>query len=114
MVLNLVSNAVKFTPEGGQVRVAVRAVSDGTGTELVVSDTGIGIPVEEQGRLFTRFYRSSTAQGVRGTGLGLAIVKGVVENHAGTITVDSQPGRGTTFVVRLPVADRTPTEVTGR
>ncbi len=114
VVLNLVSNAVKFTPECGQVRVAVRAVSDGTGAELVVSDTGIGIPVEEQGRLFTRFYRSSTAKGIRGTGLGLAIVKGVVENHAGTITVDSQPGRGTTFVVRLPAADRTPTEVSGR
>ena len=104
LVVNLASNAVKFTPEGGHVQV--RIDQDGTTTELVVRDDGIGIPVEEQGRLFTRFFRASTAQdnAVPGTGLGLAIAHRVVELHQGSIAIESESGQGTTVVVRLPLA----------
>lgn len=104
LVVNLASNAVKFTPEGGHVQVRIDL--DGTTTELVVSDDGIGIPAEEQSRLFTRFFRASTAQdnAVPGTGLGLAIAHRVVELHQGSIGIESAPGQGTTVVVRLPLA----------
>ncbi len=104
LVVNLVSNAVKFTPERGQVEVRVDL--DDQTTTLVVSDDGIGIPAEEQSRLFTRFFRASTAQdsAVPGTGLGLAIARRVVELHDGTIAIESAPGQGTTVVVRLPLA----------
>jgi signal transduction histidine kinase len=99
---NLVSNAVKFTPEGGRVTVRV---SDGAdGTLLEVADTGLGIPADEQERLFERFFRASTAatHAVPGTGLGLTVVKAIVEAHGGTIAVASEVGRGTTVRVNLP------------
>ena len=104
LVVNLASNAVKFTPDGGHVHV--RMVLDRTTTELVVTDDGIGIPAEEQSRLFTRFFRASTAQdnAVPGTGLGLAIAHRVVELHQGSIAIESESGQGTTVVVRLPLA----------
>jgi PAS domain S-box-containing protein len=103
VVINLVGNAVKFTPEGGQVEVGLD-----TGTELVelrVSDTGIGIPHEEQEQLFSRFFRSSLAQqqAIPGSGLGLSIALAIVEKHGGTMSVESEPGEGTTFRVRLPL-----------
>jgi signal transduction histidine kinase len=100
---NLISNALKFTPEGGTVEVRTRA--DDEHAMLEVSDTGIGIPAEDQPRLFERFFRSSKAdeQAIPGTGLGLAIVKAIVEAHAGRIEVESREGEGTTFRVRLPL-----------
>jgi signal transduction histidine kinase len=103
VVDNLVANAVKFTPIGGRVRVEVAAA--GASVRIVVADTGIGIPVEEQGRLFERFFRASTAtaQHIPGTGLGLAISKAIVDAHGGTIEVASAAGLGTTFRVTLPV-----------
>ncbi len=72
--------------------------------KLSVSDTGMGIPEDEQVRLFTRFFRSSSARGraIQGSGLGLSIAKAIVERHGGTITVESEPGKGTEFTVRLP------------
>ena len=72
---------------------------------LSVSDTGVGIPVVEQNRLFQRFFRASTAltHAVQGTGLGLTIVKSIVERHGGTVTLQSAPGAGTTVYVELPV-----------
>jgi signal transduction histidine kinase len=99
---NLVSNAVKFTNKGGSVRVAV--VGNGSAVELVVSDTGIGIPAEEQGQLFSRFFRASTAtqHAIPGTGLGLAISRALVEQHGGTIAVNSAAGQGTQVTVALP------------
>jgi signal transduction histidine kinase len=102
VALNLVSNAVKYTPEGGRVSVAARNAADGV--ELVVSDTGFGIPASDQEKVFQRFYRVKDAQTrhIVGTGLGLPIVKQVVEGHGGSIRLDSQPGRGSTFTVRLP------------
>jgi signal transduction histidine kinase len=99
---NLVSNAVKFTDEGGVVTVTV--YGDGDGLELVVKDTGIGVPSEEQGQVFTRFFRASTAtrRAIPGTGLGLAISRALVEQHGGTISFSSREGEGTTVTVRLP------------
>ncbi|MHB8642713.1 MAG: sensor histidine kinase, partial [Gaiellaceae bacterium] len=99
---NLVSNAVKFTPEGGRVDVHVAAREDGI--TLDVSDTGIGIPVGDRRYLFERFFRSSNTGNVQGAGLGLAIVKAIVDAHGGSIDVESEEGRGTTFSVVLPRA----------
>jgi signal transduction histidine kinase len=99
---NLVSNAVKFTPQGGSVCVRVHGNDDHA--ILEVEDTGIGIPEDEAEQLFQRFFRASTAtaEGIPGTGLGLAIVKTIVEAHGGTIEVLSALGKGTTVRVRLP------------
>jgi signal transduction histidine kinase len=102
VVMNLVSNAVKYTPEGGQV--TVRAWTEEDQLRLEVSDTGIGIPAEALPRIFTEFYRAKNARAmeVEGTGLGLVIAKDVVEQHGGEITVRSEVGQGSTFCVSLP------------
>ena len=99
---NLLSNAVKFTQEGGIVRVSVARRE--ALPHIEVADTGVGIPADEVGRLFERFFRASTAATVPGTGLGLSIVKQIVEAHGGTISVESEEGVGTTFFVDLPLS----------
>jgi signal transduction histidine kinase len=99
---NLVSNALKYTPDGGSVILAAR---NGDGPLRVeVTDTGIGIPQEEMGQLFSRFYRASTAtrRAIPGTGLGLVIARAIVEAHGGTIALQSTEGKGTTVAVTLP------------
>lgn len=103
VVINLVGNAVKFTPEGG--RVAVALAVDEESAVIEVTDTGIGIPKQEQEQLFSRFFRSSLAQerAIPGSGLGLSIAHAIVEQHGGTMVVESEPGSGTTFRVALPV-----------
>jgi signal transduction histidine kinase len=100
---NLVSNALKFTPKGGSVEVSTKLNGDYVSVE--VSDTGIGVPVADQPRVFERFFRSSVAedQAIPGTGLGLAIVKAIVEAHKGEIRIVSKEGGGTTFRVDLPL-----------
>jgi signal transduction histidine kinase len=109
---NLLSNAVKFTPEGGTVRASVARRGDAAHVE--VADTGVGIPKDEIGKLFERFFRASTAATIPGTGLGLSIVKAIVEAHGGTISVESEEGAGTTFRVDLPLeAQPEPAEATG-
>ncbi len=103
---NLVSNAVKYTPDGGQI--AVHFAPDGDGlVRIEVRDSGIGIPEQDQAQLFTEFFRAENARRLEqiGTGLGLAIVKEMVEAHGGTVVVDSEPGRGSVFTVRLPRAE---------
>ena len=102
IVDNLVDNALKYTPAGGDVRVSV--LRDGDWAKLEVSDTGIGISRDEQPRVFERFYRVDRARArtVGGTGLGLAIVKHLVQSYAGTISLHSELGKGSRFVVRLP------------
>ncbi|HVF13032.1 MAG TPA: ATP-binding protein, partial [Acidimicrobiales bacterium] len=102
VLINLLSNAIKFTPDGGRVSVTVRRRGDAV--EVVVADTGIGIPPDEQPRVFERFFRSSNAQemAVAGTGLGLVIVKGIVELHGGEVTLVSTPGIGTEVTISLP------------
>jgi PAS domain S-box-containing protein len=105
---NLVSNAIKFTPEGG--RVDVRA-SSSWGTAVVeVRDTGMGIAAEEQEHVFERFFRTSraTEQAIQGTGLGLAISKAIVQAHGGRITLASTEGEGATFRVTVPIRAATP------
>lgn len=100
--VNLISNAVRYTPEGGQVRVSA-AGEDGWAV-VRVADTGYGIAPEEQANIFQRFYRVKDAntRHIVGTGLGLCIVKRVVDSVGGRIELDSAPGQGSTFVVRLP------------
>jgi signal transduction histidine kinase len=102
MVTNLIGNAVKYTPAGGKIRVMLREEQN----QIIfhVADNGPGIPLEEQGRIFEKFFRASNApDGVPGTGLGLAIVKNIVDNHHGRIWVDSKPGKGAVFTVVLPI-----------
>lgn len=104
VLTNLVENAIKFTPEGGQVRVLGR---DGVELiEIVVADTGIGIPVEERERIFDRFYQvdSSARRRFKGTGLGLTICKHIVTQHGGRIWVEGAEGEGSEFHVTLPKA----------
>jgi signal transduction histidine kinase len=98
----LLSNAVKFTNQGGEIVVAVS--TRGENVHVEVDDNGIGIPADETDRLFERFFRASTAGETAGTGLGLAIAKSIVDAHDGTISVRSRPGVGTTVTVELPLA----------
>ncbi|MGH2513790.1 MAG: ATP-binding protein [Candidatus Limnocylindrales bacterium] len=106
VVSNLIGNALKFTPSGGQVNVEVRAAEGGARIE--VRDTGVGIDTTELPRIFERFYRGSRANEARssGSGLGLAIVKSIVDMHGGRVTVDSRLGQGSSFVVSLPLDPR--------
>jgi signal transduction histidine kinase len=100
VVQNIIGNAVKYSPRGSPVHVEVR--EQGQEMSIVVRDTGVGIPADELPRVFTRFYRASTAQGFSGTGLGLAGAKALVEQHGGRIMLDSHVGRGTTVSIFLP------------
>ena len=103
---NLVSNALKFTPDGGSVVLSAR---NGDGPLRVeVTDTGIGIPQEEIGQVFSRFYRASTAtrRAIPGTGVGLVIARAIVEAHGGTISLESAEGTGTRVAVTLPRSSR--------
>jgi PAS domain S-box-containing protein len=101
IVLNLLSNAFKFTFEG---EIAVRVRDAGVAVEMTVSDTGIGIPPDELPRMFERFHRVENARGRshEGSGIGLALVSEMVKLHGGSIDVDSTPGKGTSFLVRIP------------
>jgi two-component system sensor histidine kinase SenX3 len=103
-VRNLIGNAVAYSEPGSRVSVVGRHLNDMV--EVTVADQGLGIPADEQARIFERFYRVDTARSraTGGTGLGLAIVKHVVANHGGDVTVWSEEGRGSTFTIRLPAA----------
>lgn len=104
IMLNLLTNAIAYTPEGGSINIKTHA--DHQNITIQVIDTGIGIPEKDLGRIFERFYRVDKARSrdSGGTGLGLAIVKHLVENLHGYISVESKEGRGTTFTVTLPLA----------
>ena len=105
LVSNLMTNALKFTEDGGWVRCTLSTT--GICASLTVSDNGIGIPEAEQADLFTRFFRASTAhEKARGSGLGLSIVQAIAHNHGGTVAVNSGHRAGTTIVVELPVLRR--------
>jgi signal transduction histidine kinase len=101
---NLISNAIKYTVKGGQVAIDLKS-NDGQMVQLVVSDTGIGIPQESRDKLFTEFYRAPNAKklGETGTGLGLTITKKLVEEFGGQIVFESAEGKGTTFTITLPI-----------
>jgi len=105
---------VKFTPSGGKVTLAARA----TGEQVVISvrDTGIGIRPEDQERIFEEFYQVGASRTQEGTGLGLALTRRLVELHGGQLTVESEPGVGSTFTVTMPrhqagIAQEMPTEI---
>jgi signal transduction histidine kinase len=110
ILVNLLTNAHEYSPEGASIGVAARA--DGAEVEISVSDDGPGIPTEQLDRIFERFTRGDAGltQRVGGTGLGLAVSKSLVELHGGRITAESTPGRGATFRVRLPVAAAAPVD----
>jgi signal transduction histidine kinase len=106
VLINLLGNAVKFTPDGGVITLTV-----GRGTidhrswgELRVADTGPGIAPAERAAIFEPYYRSETTAMLPGVGLGLAISQGLVQQMGGALAVESEPGAGATFIVRLPLA----------
>ncbi len=114
VLVNLVHNAIKFTPSGGSVTVGTSLQSGGQAQRFFVRDTGVGIRPEELARIFERFYKADRARsktdfigpGGGGSGLGLAIARHVVEAHGGRIEVESRPGNGSIFTFTLPVAVR--------
>jgi len=100
---NLVGNAIKYTQPGGSI--TVRASADRGTMQIMVSDNGPGISLEDQAHIFERFYRTRSASVVDGTGMGLAIVKSIVEQHGGQVVVQSTPGEGSQFIVTLPITE---------
>ncbi len=105
-VINLVQNAIKFTPAGGSVRIAGERKQ--REIEIVVSDTGIGIGSDELPRIFERFYKADHSRASVGSGLGLALVKHAVEAQGGRVRVESTPGEGSTFTITVPVSEIVP------
>ena len=107
VVENVLSNAVKYTPDGGSVSISLAENSARHGYDIVVTDTGMGIPVEEQSQLFTKFYRALAVRNgaIPGMGLGLSICQKIVEAHDGQLMLTSKPGVGTRVTVFLPTAD---------
>ena len=111
VIFNLLANAVKFTPDGGNIEVRARAL-DGE-ARVSVRDTGLGIAPEEQVRLFEEFRQTASARGREGTGLGLSLAKKFVELHGGRIWVESALGKGSTFTFTLPTRVPRPVDVRG-
>ena len=98
---NLVGNAIKFTPAGGEIFLSGRIT--GSNLTIHVDDTGIGIPAQDLSKVFKKYFRSKVASGFKGTGLGLAISRAIVEAHGGVITVESSEGNGSRFTVMMPL-----------
>lgn len=102
VLANLISNAIKYSPDGGPIAISVRR--EGATGVLTVRDSGVGIPVADQPHLFEQFHRASNVIGrIKGTGIGLAAARRIVEQHGGTIGVETCEGVGSTFTVRLPL-----------
>jgi heavy metal sensor kinase len=108
VVVNLLDNAIKYTPEGGAVSLSVHSTADAA--ILEVADTGVGIPPGDLQRVFDRFFRADSTRALHpdGAGLGLAIVKSICNAHGGSVEAESSPGRGTRFTVTLPLAQPDP------
>ena len=110
VLINILANAVKYTPDGGEIGITAKA--EPNFVAITVKDNGMGIPKEDQPRIFERFYRVEKARtsDTGGTGLGLAIAKEIVDAHGGSISLESEPGKGTTVCVRLPYNAKLPSE----
>jgi signal transduction histidine kinase len=106
LIVILMDNALKFTPAGGSARLVVQKIS--TGAQLIISDSGMGIPPEDIPYIWERFYKVNKAHSRTegGTGLGLAIAKEIIELHRGNVAVSSRPNEGTVFTVSFPALDR--------
>ncbi len=100
--MNILHNAIKFTPNGGVIQLAAQVQADRVC--FSVKDNGTGIPADALPRIFERFYKADRARASRGTGLGLAIARHLVEAHGGKIWVESQEGKGSTFYFDIPIA----------
>lgn len=114
MLDNLIENAIRYSPDGGTVTLSVRLVRGGRGAsrrnpvaEITVRDTGIGIPASDLPHVFTPFRRAGNVGTIAGSGIGLASARQIVEHQGGTIAVESRVGRGSTFIVRLPLLPET-------
>jgi signal transduction histidine kinase len=105
--MNLLDNAVKYSEHAEKKEVVVRVSERGRSIDISVTDHGIGIAPEEQKKIFEKFYRVSTGlvHDVKGSGLGLSLVKHIAEAHRGNVSVESAPGRGSTFTVSLPACE---------
>jgi signal transduction histidine kinase len=104
VLINLIANAIKYTPQGGEVVLSLGKVGDNA--RLIVRDTGLGIPAEDLPHIFERFYRAEKPRSrskVGGFGLGLSIAYWIINHHGGQIEVDSAEGKGTTFCIYLPM-----------
>jgi two-component system phosphate regulon sensor histidine kinase PhoR len=107
VMVNLLHNAIKFTPDGGKISITAGLVGGKIPPEQIVfsiQDTGVGISPDDLPRIFERFYKADRARSAGGTGLGLAIARHLVEAHGGKIWVESQPGKGSTFYFTLKLA----------
>lgn len=114
VVTNLVHNAIKFTPPGGQVWVSAQRAADAAdGVLVAVTDTGMGITAKDLPRIFERFFKTDRSRALGGTGLGLAIAKHIVQAHGGRIWAESVEGKGSTFYFTLPVAESSPAQGSG-
>jgi two-component system phosphate regulon sensor histidine kinase PhoR len=101
VVANIVHNAIKFTPAGGEITISAEVQEEGEEVLVSVQDTGVGIPTEDLSRIFERFYKVDRARSGGGTGLGLAIARQIVQAHGGRIWAESTEGHGSTFYFSL-------------
>jgi len=108
VIINVISNAIKYTPDGGRIAVEVSAISEGSFVQVKVADNGVGIPKEDIAHLFERFYRveKSRTSDAGGTGLGLAIAKELIDAHGGSIRIESAVDEGTVMYIEIPVECR--------
>lgn len=109
VLVNIYGNALKFTPQNGQIRIKIRKAEDGVIYQIIITDSGPGIPKEKQDKLFTKFGKIDESYAnlpnINGTGLGLYISQEIMKLHGGSITVESEYGHGATFIVNLPIGE---------